>query len=392
MEKNVEDRGEKKVARKNSGKIFKSRVHDKAEKRKQRKAWLKRKRERMSQRRSEVEPAVVEEEAAMPKAVVEDKRDNFEVLSRGKKCVELSRKRSNREQVNPPVNASKRPKTSHVEVVVNQQKAQDASHLPSQCTPYSRKFKELNRELLAVDGTESVGSGTFGKCFTAVYRRDFRVIVKEIKMKERTREEIGRAKREVLHEASVLSELGDHPGLPHLFGVCSEKAPFYLVLQHHVVEGQNMTLSKAVTSGVIANDGECVTILRETGEILLFLHTKGFLHNDLKGNNVVLDGANHKPVLIDFGKSRKISQARFLKPEVNIEEACKRYPHIAPELHRGDRQSKESDVYSFGALISRVLKDGTFNIPALKRVAKRSLSVTPGKRPELKDVLKVMAQ
>ena len=121
-----------------------------------------------------------------------------------------------------------------------------------------------------------------------------------------------------------------------------------------------MTLSKAVTSGVIANDGECVTILRETGEILFFLHTKGFLHNDLKGNNVVLDGANHKPVLSDFGKSRKMSQARFLKPKVNTEEACKRYPHIAPELHRGGRQSKESDVYSFGALIVRVLKDGTF--------------------------------
>ena len=40
MEENVEDRGEKKVVRKNSGKIFKSRVHDQAEERKQQKAWL----------------------------------------------------------------------------------------------------------------------------------------------------------------------------------------------------------------------------------------------------------------------------------------------------------------------------------------------------------------
>ena len=56
MEENVEDRGETKVATKNSGKIFKSRVHDKAEKQKQLKAWLKRKRERMSQREVRLNP------------------------------------------------------------------------------------------------------------------------------------------------------------------------------------------------------------------------------------------------------------------------------------------------------------------------------------------------
>ena len=37
---------------------------------------------------------------------------------------------------------------------------------------------------------------------------------------------------------------------------------------------------------------------------------------------------------------------------------CKPYSHIAPELHGGDRQSKASDVYSFGAKAQHVLKDG----------------------------------
>lgn len=72
---------------------------------------------------------------------------------------------------------------------------------------------------------------------------------------------------------------------------------------------------------------------------------------------------------------------------MNIKEASKRYPHIAPELHRGDRQSTASDVYSFGALVHRVLKDGKFNVPALKSVAKNCLSTNPGKRSELKEVL-----
>jgi len=57
---------------------------------------------------------------------------------------------------------------------------------------------------------------------------------------------------------------------------------------------------------------------KKLGETLLFVHNKGYLHNDLKGNNVVLDRANHNPVLIDFGKSKRILQARLLKPKVNI--------------------------------------------------------------------------
>ena len=54
------------------------------------------------------------------------------------------------------------------------------------------------------------------------------MIIKEIKMKERTREEIERAKREALHEPSVLSELGDHPGLPIYLAFALKKLPFTL--------------------------------------------------------------------------------------------------------------------------------------------------------------------
>ena len=50
----------------------------------------------------------------------------------------------------------------------------------------------------------------------------------------------------------------------------------------------------------------------------------------------------------------KITKARILKPRVDFKEVCKPYSHIAPELHGGDRQSKASDVYSFGAKAQHV--------------------------------------
>lgn len=184
-----------------------------------------------------------------------------------------------------------------------------------------------------------------------------------MKVRASSRKEIERAKKEVMHEATVLSELRDHPGIPHLFGVCSEQVPFYLVLQHHAVEGHSITLLKAVTNGLVTDVSMHVKILKQTGRILLFLHSNGYLHNDLKGNNVVLDGVNLDAILIDFGKSKQISKTKLLKPKVHVKEVSQRYPHIVPELHCGGKQSTSSDVYSFGASIHRVLKDGKFDIP-----------------------------
>ena len=131
---------------------------------------------------------------------------------------------------------------------------------------------------------------------------------------------------------------------------------------------------------MIASVSKCVKFLKQTGEIVLSVHTKGYLHSDLKGNNVLLDGANHNPNLTDFSKSRKISNTRLLKPKFDIRAASKR-------LQGGDRQSISSNVYSVATLDHRVLKDGKFNVPALKSTAKKCLTASPGKRPELKDVL-----
>ena len=115
----------------------------------------------------------------------------------------------------------------------------------------------------------------------------------------------------MIGEATVLSELEDHPGIPHLFGVCSEEVPFYLVLQYHTVEGCSIMLSKAVTTGMVAGADGYVKILKQIGEILLFLHTKGYLLNDLEGNNVVLDGANHNLIIIDLARAGKFQRQSF---------------------------------------------------------------------------------
>ena len=56
-------------------------------------------------------------------------------------------------------------------------------------------------------------------------------------------------------------------------------------------------------------------------------------------NNVVMDGSENKPVIIDFGKSCKIAKARLRKPKMNIVKSMNKFPHIAPEILCSERQS-----------------------------------------------------
>ena len=95
-----------------------------------------------------------------------------------------------------------------------------------------------------MDKSQKTGNGTFGNCYIALYRNEYRVVAKEMKIIEspkKTREEVWR-------EASAITGIGDHWGIPLLFGVFTDRAPFYLVLQIHALRSESVTLFTAVTT------------------------------------------------------------------------------------------------------------------------------------------------
>lgn len=80
------------------------------------------------------------------------------------------------------------------------------------------------------------------------------------------------------------------------------------------------------------------------------IHHAGFLHLDIKPNNVLIreDGT---PVLIDFGISERIVAARYLEGQ-NLVMASPYF--MSPEQARGEMLDERSDIFSFGALWYRV--------------------------------------
>jgi len=198
--------------------------------------------------------------------------------------------------------------------------------------------KEIEHSQVIVGG-KHLGSGTYGSCYLGSYR-GLDVLVKQLNLKKYNRETQEdaetRVRKELIYEARIINKLGDHPGLPLLFGVCSKRAPFRLVMQFHGVKDRSssFTISSALTKMAISAKTVWLDVIRKVAEVLIHVHNTGFVHNDIKGNNVVpdnRDGIKYNPILIDFGKSLPLTG---LKGPKNLSAEQQRrykrdYPHIA---------------------------------------------------------------
>ena len=216
-----------------------------------------------------------------------------------------------------------------------------------------RRPKEIDGNSLVKLG-KTIGSGTYGSCQLASYR-GMTVVTKEYKSFRSGLADTQRQRKAPLHEANILSSLGDHPNFPLLLGVQVKKLPFGLVTQFHGDKNGSLTLWRAAPKLELSNE-KCVNVTKMIGNAIQFIHSQKVTHNDLRPNNIALekrDGVFH-PIVIDFGKSLKVEVAsaslrRCISKE-NQRNHLKTYPYGAPELVNGGLPSFSSDTYSFAKI------------------------------------------
>ncbi len=82
---------------------------------------------------------------------------------------------------------------------------------------------------------------------------------------------------------------------------------FALLLNFYGVNDQSITLHQVANTGKLTAH-DCIDIFLEICYALKHVHSRGYLHNDIKANIVVLEcqstSETFSPVLIDFGKER----------------------------------------------------------------------------------------
>lgn len=151
-----------------------------------------------------------------------------------------------------------------------------------------------------------------------------------------------------------------------------------IVTNFHSVNGVHMNFRDIPTDANV----NWTNLLRGLCDAVRYLHEKlKVLHNDIKSNNIVLDGCNLTEavaVLVDFGKATHQSSTKIYHTPADI----RKFKHLAPELGQTNaKQSKGSDIYSLGYTI-KSLKRKFPNLPAmfddLYRYCMRS---SPSRRP-----------
>jgi serine/threonine protein kinase len=139
-----------------------------------------------------------------------------------------------------------------------------------------------------------------------------------------------------------------HPHLVRLTRAEVTRPPYFVVMDHIPGESLRRRLRRLYRLPV----SEGVWVVRQTAEALTALHRAGFLHGDVKPDNVRLTDAG-EAVLIDLGFAHRPGEnATFLRQGYVLGTAN----YLAPELCGSEpAEDFASDLFSLGVLFFEVL-------------------------------------
>ena len=248
--------------------------------------------------------------------------------------------------------------------------------------------KVIGQNDIGVSTSDSIlGEGRFGTCYLHMLGH-FEVCVKMFKSLDVSA---------LTHEANILSRFF-HQNLPYLFGVSVGATPS-IITSYHGYMGCSMTIHHALFSkkspevrNSLVND-DWKDVLKHIITGLEHLHTiQKVLHNDLKGDNVLLTSTvrgSLGAVIVDFGKACETSRGRGYKLSSSQKIYYKlHHPHIAPDLRDGASiQSPSSDIYSLGRIIEAVNKSTSLNSDIVTKLAKDCMQYDGHLRPDAKSLI-----
>jgi len=168
------------------------------------------------------------------------------------------------------------------------------------------------------------------------------------------------SQRRAHREATALSSL-EHPNIVRCYGV---HEPVYVLMEY--LQGPRLSdLIRSRPEGRLSVS-DSIRVAIHLGAALEHIHGKGFLHLDVKPDNVVI--VHGRPVLFDFGSLRVRSAER--PQQVHGTD-----PYIAPEEWLLEQADVSADVFSLGVTLYEML---TGKLPFPQSLKRRLSQVTRG--------------
>ncbi|GAB4205384.1 MAG: hypothetical protein Fur006_61420 [Coleofasciculaceae cyanobacterium] len=193
----------------------------------------------------------------------------------------------------------------------------------------------------------TLATGGFGQTYIAEDTRlpgNAKCVVKHLTPPSSDPVSLENARRLFRTEAETLQRLGKHEQIPQLLAYFEENQEFYLVQE--LIEGQPLT--NELQLGQRWSESEVCQMLQEILSILVFVHSKGVIHRDIKPDNIIrrLDS---KLVLVDFGTVKQIRTQILASGQINATIAVGTPGYMPTEQSRGNPRPN-SDIYALGII------------------------------------------
>ena len=182
-----------------------------------------------------------------------------------------------------------------------------------------------------------------------------------------------------------------HPNIVPVYAV--EEDGDVIAFAMAYVEGE--TVAERVKRSGPLGVRDTVRMLQDVGYALAYAHGRGVVHRDIKPDNIMIERATGRAMVMDFGISRAITASAAPNPNeglTRVGEIIGTPEYMSPEQATGDTVDGRSDLYALGltahfALTGRLAISGETTGKVLMRQITELLPPIQAERPDLPPAL-----